>query len=51
MPGTQIRFDVILEDPSLVWLRWDDGVYAPFVLPRVGESVVLPAVTVPWQGS
>ncbi len=45
------RFDVILEDPSLVWLRWDDGVYAPFVLPRVGESVVLPAVTVPWQGS
>jgi hypothetical protein len=41
-------FEVVLEHPSLVWLQWQDGVYAPFELPQVGESTVLPAVTVPW---
>jgi hypothetical protein len=42
------RFDRSLDDPSLRWLEWDDGVYVPFVLPPVGESVTLPAVTVPY---
>ncbi len=37
-----------LEDPSLRWLRWDDGVYAPFTVPAVGQTVTLPAVTVPF---
>ena len=36
------RFPTPLEDPSLRWLQWDDGVYAPFGLPAVGESVTLP---------
>jgi hypothetical protein len=41
------RFATALEDPSLRWLRWKNGVYAPFVLPAVGETLTLPAVTVP----
>jgi len=41
------RFDVDLDDPSLRWLQWHDGVYVPFDVPTVGESTVLPAVTVP----
>ncbi len=40
------RFDVPLEDPSLVWLAWrpDTGPfrYRPFELPRVGETRRLP---------
>ena len=42
------RFDVSLEHPTLVWLQWNDGVYKPFQVPQVGESTVLPAVTIPW---
>jgi hypothetical protein len=41
-------FDVELEHPSLVWLKWEDGVYRPFSLPAVGESTVLPMARVPW---
>jgi len=41
------RFATALEDPSLRWLQWENGVYAPFVLPAVGEGLRLPAVTVP----
>ena len=37
------RFDVPLEDPSLVWLRWTHDGYSPWTPPAVGESVVLPA--------
>ena len=37
------RFDVPLEDPSLRWLRWDEGAFVPFVPPPVGETVRLPA--------
>ena len=40
-------FPTPLEDPSLRWLQWDDGVYASFELPAVGESVTLPPVKVP----
>jgi hypothetical protein len=42
------RFDVSLEHPTLVWLQWNDGVYAPFDPPQIGGSTVLPAVTIPW---
>ena len=39
------RFDRPLEDPSLRWLHWDDGLYAPFTLPQPGETVSLPVPT------
>jgi len=35
-------FDRSVEDPSLRWLRWDDGVFVPFVPPAIGERVTLP---------
>ena len=34
-------FDVELEDPSLVWLQFQDMTFVPFTPPDVGESVVL----------
>lgn len=37
------RFDRALEDPSLRWVRWSDGVFVPFVPPAVGETLTLPA--------
>jgi hypothetical protein len=43
------HFDVDLEDPSLLWLQWRNGVYEPFEPPTVGETVTLPSVIVPWQ--
>ena len=42
------RFDRPLEDPSLRWLHWDDGLYAPFTLPQPGETVSLPASAI-WE--
>ena len=41
------RFEVPLEDPSLRWLQWKEGVYVPFVLPDVGERVKIPAIKPP----
>jgi hypothetical protein len=38
-----VRFAQKLEDPSLEWLKWGEHGYVPFQLPKVGESVVLPA--------
>jgi hypothetical protein len=37
------RFDVPLEDPSLLWLHWADGCFEPFALPEVGQTAELPA--------
>ena len=34
-------FSTVLEDHSLRWIRWEDGVYVPFELPPVGEAVTL----------
>jgi hypothetical protein len=34
-------FDVPLDDPSLVWLRWSHTGYAPFEVPAIGDTVVL----------
>ena len=31
-----------LEDPSLHWLQWKDGIYVPFDVPAIGETVELP---------
>ena len=38
-----VRFAQKLEDPSLEWLKWGEHGYVPFQLPKVGETVVLPA--------
>jgi hypothetical protein len=37
------RFAVPLEDASLRWLAWRDGVYVPWRPPAAGETVRLPA--------
>ncbi len=41
------RFAMTLESPLFRWMQWANGVYAPFVLPAVGETVTLPVATVP----
>jgi hypothetical protein len=40
--AARFEFEVPLEDESLVWVSWDGRGYAPLVLPRVGETIVLP---------
>ena len=48
-PGAvSFHFAVELDDPSLRWLQWREGVYIPFEPPAVGETVILPAVVFPW---
>jgi len=42
------RFAMKLESLLFRWLQWEDGAYVPFALPAVGETVTLPAVTVPF---
>lgn len=42
------HFATVLEDSTLRWLHWRDGVYAPFEPPPIGASTTLPAVTVPF---
>jgi hypothetical protein len=37
------EFSVPLEDPSLRWMRWQDGVYVPWSPPAVGQTAKLPA--------
>ncbi len=37
-------FDVPLEDPSLLWMRWQRDALAPYSPPAVGESHVLPPI-------
>jgi hypothetical protein len=44
-----VYFNVDLEDSSLRWLQWKNGVYVPFEPPAVGETITLPSVVVPWQ--
>jgi len=38
------RFDRPLEDPALVWLRWERNTYVPYAPPAVGTRETLPAV-------
>jgi hypothetical protein len=40
-------FDRPLDDTSLRWVRWSNGVYVPFDLPAIGETVTLPRIEVP----
>jgi hypothetical protein len=46
--AASFHFQSGLEDPSLRWLQWNEGIYIPFEPPAVGETVVLPAVVFPW---
>jgi hypothetical protein len=41
-----VSFERALDDPSLVWMRWQRAGYAPFVLPAVGKTVVLPKAAI-----
>jgi hypothetical protein len=43
------HFDVDLDDASIRWLQWKNGVYEPFEPPAVGGTITLPSVVVPWQ--
>ncbi len=43
----RFRFATDLEDPSLLWLTWHEGVLRPFELPAVGARVVLPPAAIP----
>ncbi len=36
------KFAVPLEDPSLRWVHWKEGVYVLWLSPALGESVELP---------
>jgi hypothetical protein len=38
----RFRFDVPLEDPSLLWLQWAERDFQPFSPPPVGGQVTLP---------
>jgi hypothetical protein len=38
------RFDRPLEDPGLVWLRWERNTYVPYRPPAIGARETLPAV-------
>jgi hypothetical protein len=38
------RFAIPLDDPSLVWLRWEGKTYAPYTPPAIGNADTLPAV-------
>ena len=38
------RFDRPLEDPQLVWVRWEGRGYSPYRPPAIGQAHVLPAI-------
>lgn len=40
----EVRFVEPLESPKLHWLQWGRQEYVPFTPPKVGETVVIPAV-------
>ena len=37
------HFDTSLDDPAKRWIQWKDGESIPFVPPRIGETIDLPA--------
>ena len=43
------RFARVLEDPSLRWVRWSNGMFVPFALPVPSESIDLPPALSPWE--
>jgi hypothetical protein len=38
------HFALPLEDPALIWLRWEGHTYVPYVPPAIGTRETLPAV-------
>jgi hypothetical protein len=47
-PGMLLyRFQNPLEDPSMRWVRWQDGRYVAFAPPALGEIISLPAAIGP----
>ncbi len=47
----EFRFAFALESSLFRWLQWQEGAYVPFELPAVGETVTLPAATLPVYGN
>ena len=43
----EFRFKVTIDDPSLLWFRWENGIYLPFTLPDVGEAVTIEGTPLP----
>jgi hypothetical protein len=41
------RFVIDLDNPYLCWKRWQNGAFAPFEVPAVGQTIRLPAATLP----
>jgi hypothetical protein len=41
-------FDRRLEDPSLLWFFWYDGEFRRLTLPKVGQSVDIPGIRLPF---
>ena len=41
-----VRFERMLADPSLIWMRWQHDRYEPFRLPAVGNGVLLPGAEI-----
>ncbi|MEW6237875.1 MAG: hypothetical protein AB1656_21010 [Candidatus Omnitrophota bacterium] len=39
------RFDVPLDEASMRWMQWKNGVYVPFVPPSIGQTITLSPVT------
>lgn len=37
----QFRFKLPLEDPSILWFSWGNGIYVPFTPPEIGEEVTI----------
>lgn len=43
----QFRFKLPLEDPNLLWFRWENDAYVPFTLPDIGETVTIEGAPLP----
>jgi hypothetical protein len=45
----RFTFGKSLNDPSLRWLAWENGVYVPFAVPAVGTRTQLPPIANPFS--
>jgi hypothetical protein len=47
-PGeVAFRFVIDLNNPYFCWKQWQNGAFAPFEVPAVGQTIRLPAATLP----